>query len=174
MKQTLVINLFGGAGIGKSTFAANLFGEMKAKGYNVELIREWVKLWAYEKREMTLTNQAIVFGHQIEEETQFYGKVDILICDSPLILSGFYERVNHNSNLMLPIAKSIMKDAELKGIRYWNLLLTRQFPYQTEGRWQTEEKAKEQDKLMEKFLKENKLVYEKMNTIEEVMIEMLQ
>lgn len=173
MKNTKVINLFGGAGIGKSTFAANLFGEMKAKGYNVELAREWVKLWAYEKRQMTYADQTIVFGHQVQEETQFYGKVDILITDSPLILSGFYEKLNYKTELMLPVAKSIMKEAELKGIYYWNLLLTRLHCYQTEGRWQTEKQAKEQDKLMAKFLKDNKLTYEKMNTIEDVMIELI-
>jgi nicotinamide riboside kinase len=175
MKKTLVINLFGGAGIGKSTFAANLFGEMKAKGYNVELAREWVKLWAYEKRNLTYADQAIVFGHQIYEETQFYGKIDVLITDSPLILSGFYEKLNYKTNLMLPVAKSIMKEAEVKGTaHYWNLLLKRQFEYQIEGRWQTEDQAKEQDKLMKKFLIDNKLVYETMNSIEEVMIELLQ
>jgi len=174
MKQTLVINLFGGAGIGKSTFAANLFGELKAHNRNVELVREWVKLWAYEKRQMTYADQAIVFGHQIQEETQFYGKVDILITDSPLILSGFYEKLNYKTNLMLPVAKSIMKEAEVKGtVSYWNILLQRQYQYQTEGRWQTEEQAKEQDKLMEKFLKENKLTYEKMHTIEELIYEMI-
>lgn len=173
MKQTLVINLFGGAGIGKSTFAANLFGEMKAKGYNVELAREWVKLWAYEKRQMTYADQAIVFGHQIQEETQFYGKVEVLITDSPLILSGFYEKLNYKTNKMSPVAKSIMKEAELGGISYWNLLLTRQHSYQAEGRWQTEEQATQQDKLMEQFLNDNKLVYERMKNVEEVMIELI-
>lgn len=173
IKNTLVINLFGGAGIGKSTFAANLFGEMKAKGYNVELAREWVKLWAYEKRKMTYADQAIVFGHQIQEETQFYGKIDVLITDSPLILSGFYEKLNYKKSAMLPVAKSIMKEAELRGIRYWNLLLTRQFEYQTNGRWQSAEQAIEQDKLMEKFLKDNKLAYETANNIEDVMLELL-
>ncbi|MGH7974942.1 MAG: AAA family ATPase [bacterium] len=172
--QTTVINLFGGAGIGKSTFAARLFTEMKTHGHNVELAREWVKLWAYEKRKLTYADQAVVFGHQIHEETSFYGKIDCLITDSPLILSGFYEKINYGSNLMLPVAKAVMKEAEGYGVKYWNLVLKRQWSYQAEGRWQTEEQAKIQDKLMVEFLKKNKLEYEVVNNVEDVMLELLQ
>jgi len=174
MKKTLVINLWGGPGSGKSTLAANLFGEMKAKEYNVELVREWVKLWAYEGRDLHFTNQTIVFGHQVEEETSFYGKVDVLITDCPLLISAFYEQVNQGTNHLLPAAKAIVDQAESEGVTYWNLFLKRQWKYQTEGRWQDEEKAKALDGEMIKFLKKNKIPYENITSVEDVMIEMLQ
>lgn len=174
VEKTLVINLWGGPGSGKSTLAANLFGELKAHEYNVELVREWVKLWAYEKRDLHFTNQTIVFGHQVEEETSFYGKVDILITDCPLLISPFYEWVNHGTTNLLAPARAIIKQYEGKGVEYWNLFLKRQWPYQTEGRWQDEERAKFLDGEMIKFLKVNKIPYENVTSVEDVMLEMLQ
>lgn len=173
-KKTLVINLFGGPGSGKSTLAANLFGEMKAKGYNVELAREWVKRWAYEGKPMMYKDQVIVFGNQVDEETAMYNKVDILITDSPLILSPFYEQVNYGTNNLLEAAKLIMKNAQLDGVTYWNLLVKRQWPYQTEGRFQTEEQANDVEKEVVKFLKTNKITYETVNNVEDIMLEMIQ
>lgn len=43
-----VINLFGGAGIGKSTFAASLFAHMKQLHLNVELVQEYAKHLVYQ------------------------------------------------------------------------------------------------------------------------------
>lgn len=174
MKNTLVINLFGGPGSGKSTLAADLFSEMKKHDYQVEMVREWVKLWAWEGREMTYADQIIVFGHQVQEETALYGKVDVIITDSPLIFSGFYEGVNHSMSALTPAAKRIMQLAEMDGIKYWNLLVRRSWPYKIKGRFQTEEQAKIIDKEMVKFLKTNNLPYEVVTTVEEVMLELLQ
>jgi len=174
MKKTTVINLWGGPGSGKSTLAANLFGEMKAHHFNVELIREWVKLWAYEKRDLHFTNQTIVFGHQVEEETSFYGKVDILITDCPLLISPFYEEVNHGTLHLLPAAKAIVAQAEKNGVNYWNLFLKRKYDYQNEGRWQTEEQAKILDDKMREYLKKNNITFENTDGVEDIMLEIWQ
>ncbi len=174
MKKTTVINLWGGPGSGKSTLAANLFGEMKAHNFNVELVREWVKLWAYEGRDLHFTNQTIVFGHQVEEETAFYGKVDILITDCPLLISPFYEQVNHGTLHLLPAAKEIVKQAEKNGVSYWNLFLKRKWEYQTEGRWQNEAQAKSLDGKMLDFLKTNKIPFEHTDSVEDIMLEIWQ
>jgi len=41
-----VINFYGGAGIGKSTIAADIFSKLKRKGYKTELVGEYAKwLW---------------------------------------------------------------------------------------------------------------------------------
>ena len=41
--KTVVINLFGGPGCGKSTIAAELFAILKKQGYEVELVTEYAK-----------------------------------------------------------------------------------------------------------------------------------
>jgi len=173
MKKTTVINLFGGPGSGKSTLAADLFSEMKKHGMQVEMVREWVKLWAWEGRKMTYADQMVVFGHQVQEETALYGKVDVIITDSPLILSGFYESANHKSHYLVPAAKKVMDLAQQNDVTYWNLFIKRNFPYEAQGRFQTEKEANKMERQMEQFLKCCKLPYEKMSTVEEIMIEIL-
>jgi len=51
--MTRVINLLGGPGVGKSTAAAKLFAKYKDEGKSVELVREYVKDWAWEGRKNT-------------------------------------------------------------------------------------------------------------------------
>ena len=41
--MTYIINLIGSPGSGKSTLAALLFGEMKKRGYSVDLVTEYAK-----------------------------------------------------------------------------------------------------------------------------------
>ena len=43
MKDTLVVNLIGGSGCGKSTNASRLFVWLKDKGIECEVAEEWVK-----------------------------------------------------------------------------------------------------------------------------------
>ena len=41
-----VLNFYGGAGIGKSTIAADIFSKLKRKGHKTELVGEYAKwLW---------------------------------------------------------------------------------------------------------------------------------
>ena len=174
MKSTLVINLFGGPGSGKSTLAADLFSEMKKHDYQVEMVREWVKFWAWEGKQMNYADQVIVFGHQVHEETSLYGKVDIIITDSPLILSSFYEAVNYKSHHLLAAAENVMRLAKFDNVEYWNLLVKRDWPYQTSGRFQTEAEAKILEKKMVQFLRSCKLPYETVTSVEDVMLELIQ
>jgi nicotinamide riboside kinase len=173
MTKTTVINLFGAPGSGKSTLAADLFSELKKHGYQVEMVREWVKLWAWEGRKMNYADQMIVFGNQVREETSLYNKVDIIITDSPLILSGFYESVNYKSHHLVPAAKKVMELAQLNDVNYWNVLVKRDFPYEAQGRFQTEKEANKLERQMEQFLKGCKLPYDKVKTVEEILLEII-
>ena len=53
MKETLVVNLYGAPGSGKSTGAAYIFAELKMLGINCELITEFA---SDEKREIIAYN----------------------------------------------------------------------------------------------------------------------
>jgi nucleoside-triphosphatase THEP1 len=46
--MTTIINLYGWPGVGKSALVAKTFTTMKDIGYNVELVSEYVKQWAWE------------------------------------------------------------------------------------------------------------------------------
>lgn len=173
MKKTVVINLFGGPGTGKSTLAAELFSEMKKHDYNVEMVREWVKLWAWEGKKMTLVDQIMVFANQLREETTLYGKVNFLITDSPIILSPFYEKANYNSTHTLSAVKAIMSETEKNDVVYLNYFIKRIRKYKTDGRFQSEIEAKQLDKQLQAFLKANNLKYEFITSAEDILLEFL-
>ena len=100
--MTQIINLFGGPGAGKSTMAAAIFAELKIRGYSIELVTEYAKDLVWERRYNTLKNQIYVLGKQLHRIIRLTeeNKVDIVITDSPIILSGIYYK--ERSNIPLP------------------------------------------------------------------------
>ena len=64
MNKTLVINLFGGPGCGKSTTMARLFADLKTMGYNVEMVSEFAKDLVYEMRQETMKDELYIFAKQ--------------------------------------------------------------------------------------------------------------
>ena len=90
LKMTKVINLFAGAGSGKSTTAAGLFFLMKIHGYKVELVTEYAKELCYEGR-LGEAQQMSILGEQYNRQNRLVGKVDYIITDSPLLLNAVYD-----------------------------------------------------------------------------------
>jgi len=85
-----VINVIAGPGAGKSTLASGLYHEAKRRGWNVELVTEVAKDLVWEGRTVALSNQAYVFGRQIQRLHRLSGHVDYVITDSPVLLSAIY------------------------------------------------------------------------------------
>ncbi len=91
----IVINLYGGPGVGKSTMAAELFVKMKKQGYKVELVTEFAKDLVYADETTKLSDQLIVFAKQHHKIFRLKDKVDYIISDSPLIISKIYNESIH-------------------------------------------------------------------------------
>lgn len=85
--MTLIVNLYGGPGTGKSTTAALTFGKLKDAGVNCELVTEYAKELVWEGREIY---QPYVFGKQWMKIQRLQGKVDVAISDSPIMLTAIY------------------------------------------------------------------------------------
>jgi nicotinamide riboside kinase len=85
-----VINVIAGPGAGKSTLASGLYNRAKCRGWNVELVTEVAKDLVWEGRSVALANQAYVFGRQVQRLERLKGKVDLVITDSPFLLSAIY------------------------------------------------------------------------------------
>ena len=83
MKNTLVVNLFGGPGCGKSTLMAGIFHQLKIQGYDCEMVTEFAKDIVWEERTELLKEQIYVFTNQNYRLFRVNGKVDIIITDSP-------------------------------------------------------------------------------------------
>lgn len=81
--KTLVVNLFGTPGAGKSTGAAYIFSELKMRGINAELVTEFAKDKVWENNDEVFKNQAYIFGKQSYKMSRCRDKVDVIITDSP-------------------------------------------------------------------------------------------
>lgn len=136
MKNTLIVNLLGGPGCGKSTGAAYIFSQLKMRGIDVELVTEFAKDKTWEHNQSALSNQFYIFGKQAFRLDRVYGQVDVIITDSPLILSNVYAR-------SIPGVKYFKKAClELfNSYNNLNFFLTRVKAYNPNGRSQTQDEA---------------------------------
>lgn len=138
----IVVNLTGAPGAGKSTGAAYVFSQLKMKGINCELVTEYAKDKVWEEDTTALSNQAYVFGHQLFRLTKLEGKVDVVITDSPILLSIIY---NKDMKRLGTAFNEVVKNC-FESFDNINFFIHRVKPYNPVGRLQTE---KESDKLSE-------------------------
>jgi ABC-type dipeptide/oligopeptide/nickel transport system ATPase component len=153
MKKTLVINLIGGPGCGKSTTAAGIFYELKKNGVDCEMSLEFAKDKVWENSLQTLDDQIYVFGKQFHKLWRLNGKVDVVITDSPLLLSSYYNKEESN----------YFDDFVVEQYnRFDNLLffIERTEQYQENGRIQTEEESKEIDYVLKNIMDARGITYE--------------
>lgn len=144
----LIINLFGAPGAGKSTGAAYVFSQLKAAGVNAELVTEFAKDKVWEGTKAVFENQAYIFGKQYFRISRLEGKVDVVITDSPILLSAFY---NDNDHVLGEEFDKLV----FKVFDYYNridVFVHRVKPYNEAGRFQTEEESDAISKEMLRFL----------------------
>ena len=89
--MTLIVNFFGGPGVGKSTLASGTFFHLKQQRINCELVTEYAKTLTWESRHSALQCQPYVFGKQLYSIEMLLDKVDVIVTDSPICLSLFYQ-----------------------------------------------------------------------------------
>lgn len=140
-----IINLFGGPGAGKSTSASYVFYLLKTLGLNAELVREYVKDWAWEDRKIADYDQFLFLGKQSRREALLYGKVDYIVTDSPVLLNVYYSQRFTTMDVSEGIRAAVLayyRKAAADGHQHINVFLKRSKPYVKAGRWQDEEQAK--------------------------------
>lgn len=91
VKLPLVVNLFGGAGASKSTNTAYIFSELKRTNINCEMALEYAKELSWIKDMETLNDQIYVFAEQRKRVRRLLKYVDIIVTDSPILLSTIYK-----------------------------------------------------------------------------------
>ena len=152
MKNSLVVNLFAGAGAGKSTFSASLFAELKKRGIDCEIATEYAKDCVWEDRTEVFNHQLYITGKQYYRIARVIGKVDVIITDSPLLLGVIYD-VDHNKNF-----RKYLLDIH-NSWNNFNIFLMRGEDYNSNGRNQTKEEAITYDKDIIKLLEYNNIKY---------------
>ena len=154
----VVVNLFGVPSAGKSTGAAYIFSQLKLNGINAELITEFAKDKVWENNEEVFKNQAYLFGKQSFRMSRCRDKVDVIVTDSPLPLSVFY---NKDKVLGEDFNKTVMN--VFNSYNNLNYLLLRVKPYNPIGRHQTEEESDALKKPMVDLLNDRGIEYTECN-----------
>lgn len=153
MQKTLVTNLFSGPGAGKSTLAAGIFFELKMRDINCELAAEYAKDLVWEQRQYTLDDQIYLFGKQYHRIFRLLGKVNVIITDSPILLTPIYDKEHRQSLEQLVI------DEHNKMWTY-NVFISRAKKYKPEGRNEDETEAKAIDREIADLLYKYNIPFE--------------
>jgi nicotinamide riboside kinase len=148
--NTLIINLFGGPGTGKSSLMAKLFARLKELDYDVEMSHEYVKDLVWEESYKKIENQLYIFGKQHNRAYRLLNKINIIITDSPLLNSIVYYTGDN------PYFKDMVM-WEYNEMNNIGLYLERSFDYNEVGRYQNLEQAIEVDVKYKKLLVENNI-----------------
>lgn len=144
----IVINMYGAPGAGKSTGAAYLFSKLKMAGINAELVTEFAKDKVWEENPTVFKNQVYLFGKQYYRMSRLEGKVDVIVTDSPLLLSSFY---NMDREVLGDEFDALVTKVA-KSYNSINIFIRRVKPYNPKGRFQNEAESDEVHRQLVKFL----------------------
>ena len=155
MKNTLIVNLYGGPGTGKSTGAAYIFSKLKMAGVDAEYVTEFAKDKVWEGNKEVFNCQFYITGKQVFRIHRCFGKVDVIVTDSPIRLGKIYA-----DRIGLPyLGMACAEEADKYNFHSLDIFLKRVKPYNPNGRNQTEEESKEIDETILKMLKDQNVVY---------------
>lgn len=159
-KETLVVNLYGGPGTGKSTICAQLFSMLKWRGTNCEMALEFAKDKVWEESFKVLDNQIYIFGKQLHKIHRLNGKVDCIITDAPILMSLIYDESGSK-----PFKDLVLE--QHKKMNTVDFFLKRHKPFNPAGRVQGEDKAKSLDTKISMMLMDNAIPHHKIDALEE-------
>lgn len=157
----IVVNLYAGPGSGKSTTCAGVFSKLKLAGVNCEMALEYAKDKVWEKSFNVLENQIYVFGKQLHKLWRLKDQVDVVITDSPLLLSLLYYSGDCDSFRRLVVD-------QYNSFNNVNYFIKRDGIYNPNGRMQTEDESKELDRKLNKILDDHSIDYVEVNKQEAI------
>ena len=149
MAKTLVVNMFGGPGAGKSTLAKDTVTALCKKGIIAEFMSEVAKDLVWDKRYRELNLQPYVFGEQLNRLERVVGQVDVAVTESPILLSAIYQDTKWPLSFRQGIVEIFKRYNNL------NIFVVRNHQYVSVGRRGSEQSAIEVDEKIQKFLLDN-------------------
>lgn len=155
-KKTIIVNLFAGAGAGKTTCAWEIASELKKRGIETEYVSEYAKELVWDNNmellDGSLEHQQILYNEQKRRIDRLIGKVDVVVTDSPTLLSIMYLKEPNEE-----FAKKAVE--EYKQNQNFNLFINRGKEYQQTGRIHSLKESKAVDSKIKLFLKSNNIYF---------------
>ena len=153
-KDCIIVNLIGGPGVGKSILTSDVFSALKRKFISAEISPEYIKKKLREGSMKAVQSQIYIFGKQQYQLFTMKDEVDVIVTDSPFILSSIYDTSDCNE-----LRAIIMKEFNKYNNLVYYIDRDIKVPYEQEGRYQDSEGAKEVDNTVQDFLNENNIKY---------------
>ena len=109
MRDTVVVNAFGGPGSGKTTACFYVACELKKKGYVVEYVPEYSKELVWDENwdllDGSYEHQKQILAEQKRRIDRLVGKVDFVVTDAPILFNIIYlndcdEKKQHMQDLL--------------------------------------------------------------------------
>lgn len=155
-KKTIVVNLFAGPGAGKTTCAWEIASELKKRGIETEYVSEFAKELVWENKldllDGSLEHQTYIYQEQNKRVQRLLGKVDVVVTDSPSLLSLMYLKE------LDPIFEQTLL-SNFNSQQNFNLFINRGKLFQQAGRLENLEESKVIDKRIIEFLEENNIYF---------------
>ena len=152
MKTKVIVNLFGGPGVGKSTAAFYLMAKLKMNGVDCEYTPEFAKDKVWEGNLDVFNCQFFVTGRQAWQIRRLFNKVEVIITDSPIALGAPYA---DSPELAVCCLKEFEK---YKDVNY-NIVLTRSTNFVENGRRHSQKESAELDSKVLDLLEKNNIEY---------------
>lgn len=158
--------LWAGAGAGKSATAEGLSNHLKKNKHNVELVREFIKEWAYLKRVPVSFEPGYITMSQLHQEDFVLNRgVEHIVTDSPVLMSVAYCKKYdfEGTDELLSLAMKFEKKYPSL-----NIFLSRDgIEYKQNGRYEDLAKAVEMDDFLMRFMDSNDIPYWIIPTIDD-------
>lgn len=148
-----IVNFFGGPGAGKTTSALGLAYELKKRWFNAELVNEVAKELIYEGSAHLLSHQNHIFAQQEYRLARLTGHVDVVVSDSPLLLSSYYAPRDYAVSFRQSVFDFFSNYENI------NIFVRRSHVYSESGRLQNQEESDAIANSMEQFLLDNGIPY---------------
>lgn len=165
--MTIIINIVGAPAAGKSTLASELFVYLKKKHIDAEYIHEYVKNLVWQNKLEKINDQFYIARNQYKIMSSVVKKIGdngVIICDSPFVLSAFYNQYNPDN--MSNVDKT--KDFIFEKLSEFNALHTNLYiflkrdetiPYSNIGRIHDMNQSQEIENQLQQFMVKNSVNY---------------
>lgn len=136
-----------------STTAAGVFTLLKLHDIECELVTEFAKDLVWEERSRTFGDQHYIFGKQHHRMWRLHDKVDVMITDSPLMLSTVYRADTYAPSFEQNVVDTVCSYDNI------NFVINRTKKYNMNGRNETESQARAVDEKIKAKLLEYDMMW---------------